>query len=355
MVSSEIAGLFAVRGDVLSCERYGNGHINETYLVKTANDSFYILQKINRTVFPDVSALMGNIAAVTRYLAKKDPDPRHTLTLVLTRDGKDYLMDGEDAWRMYDFVRDSLCLEAAESNEDFYQSAVAFGNFQRQLAQFPAGTLNEILPGFHDTPKRYAQLHEAMAEDRLGRMASVKPELDFALEKEAEASALMDQLRSGTLPLRVTHNDTKLNNVLLDAKSRKPLCVIDLDTVMPGLMAFDFGDSIRFGASTAAEDEQNLDRVEMSLSLYETYARGFIGTCAEGMTQQERESLPVGAKLMTLECGIRFLADYLKGDVYFHIDRPDHNLDRCRTQFKLVSDMEDKWDKMLSITRQVHA
>ena len=351
-MSCAIASRFSVRGSVISCERYGNGHINGTYLVKTENDGLYILQKINRRVFRDVEALMGNIAKVTKYLSQRNPDPRHTLTLIPTREGEDYLKDGEDAWRMYDFVRDSLCLEAAKTPEDFYQSAVAFGTFQRQLSEFPAETLKEVLPKFHDTPERYRQLHDAIDADSMGRRASVIAEIAFALEREAESATLMKQLRDGILPLRVTHNDTKLNNVMLDAATRKPLCVIDLDTVMPGLMAFDFGDSIRFGASTAAEDEKDLSKVEMSLPLYEIYVKGFVETCGDRMTQAELESLPMGAKLMTLECGVRFLTDYLAGDVYFHTDYPEHNLDRCRTQFKLVRDMEDKWSKMYAALKK---
>ena len=352
-MSCDIANRFAIAGEAVSCERYGQGHINGTFLVKTSEGMDYILQKINRTVFKDVDALMKNIASVTRYLGKRDPEPRHTLHLVPTKAGDDYLIDEQDvAWRMYDFVTGSVCLQAAETPEDFYQSAVAFGAFQRQLAEFPADTLSEVIPHFHDTPDRYRQLREAIEKDACGRKAQVEEEIAFALAREEEAASLMNQLKAGVLPLRVTHNDTKLNNVMLDDKERKPLCVIDLDTVMPGLMAFDFGDSIRFGASTAAEDEKDLSKVEMSLDLYEIYVKGFVETCGASMTDAESESLPMGAKLMTLECGVRFLTDYLSGDVYFHINRPEHNLDRCRTQFKLVADMEKKWSRMQEIVRK---
>ena len=352
-MSCDIANRFAIAGEAVSCERYGQGHINGTFLVKTSEGVDYILQKINRTVFKDVDALMKNIASVTRYLGKRDPEPRHTLHLVPTKAGEDYLIDEQDsAWRMYDFVTGSVCLQAAETSEDFYQSAVAFGTFQRQLAEFPADTLSEVIPHFHDTPDRYRQLREAIEKDACGRKAQVEEEIAFALAREEEAASLMNQLKAGVLPLRVTHNDTKLNNVMLDDKERKPLCVIDLDTVMPGLMAFDFSDSIRFGASTAAEDEKDLSKVEMSLDLYEIYVKGFVETCGASMTDAESESLPMGAKLMTLECGVRFLTDYLSGDVYFHINRPEYNLDRCRTQFKLVADMEKKWSRMQEIVRK---
>jgi len=349
-MSKNIASRFAVKGEVAVSERYGNGHINETYLVVTTAGAVYILQKINTNVFKDAVSLMKNVAAVTRYLAKQDPDPRHTLHLVSTVDGDDYLVDEQGGfWRMYDFVPDSLCLDKAETPEDFYESAVAFGAFQRQLAGFPAETLSETIVNFHNTPDRFRQLHEAIDNDIMGRLKDVQEEVAFALAREEEAGELVRLLKQGDLPLRVTHNDTKLNNVMLDADTRKPLCVIDLDTVMPGLAAYDFGDSIRFGASTAAEDEKDLDKVEMSLELFEVYVRGFLKSCGESMTKLERETLPMGAKLMTLECGIRFLADYLNGDTYFRIHRPEHNLDRCRTQFKLVADMEKKWARMAEI------
>ena len=352
-MNNEIASRFQVKGSVVSCERYGSGHINETYLVQTDAGEKYILQKINSEIFRDVPALMRNIAAVTGWIAKKDPDARHTMHLVPAADGENVIRDAEGGWwRMYDFVRDSLCLQAAQTEEDFYLSAVAFGDFQRQLADFPAETLSETIAKFHDTRDRYRQLHEAMEKDSCGRLASVRAEVDFALAREAEAGAMMALLEKGELPLRVTHNDTKLNNVLFDAETRKPICVIDLDTVMPGLAAFDYGDSIRFGASTAAEDETDLSRVEMSLKLFEAYTRGFMEACGANLTETERRTLPMGAKLMTLECGVRFLTDYLSGDVYFRIHRPEHNLDRCRTQFKLVADMEKKWDEMARIVSE---
>ena len=226
---------------------------------------------------------------------------------------------------------------------------MAFGTFQNQLADFPAETLSETIPRFHDTPNRYTLLREAINADRMGRVKDVQYEIGFYLFHEAEAGVLMDMSRRGELPLRVTHNDTKLNNVMLDKRLRTPLCVIDLDTVMPGLVANDFGDGIRFGASTAAEDERDLSKVTMSLELFEAYAGGFLGACGKRLNQGEIETLPMGAKLMTLECGVRFLTDYLNGDVYFHITRPEQNLDRARTQMTLVKDMETKWDRMQRI------
>ena len=345
---------FRIQGKQLSCERYGNGHINETYLVKTTSGLDYILQKINTNVFQNVEGLMANIVAVTEYLAARDGDPRHTLHVVPTLDGKSFFRDPEGGcWRVYDFVTDSICLEKVESEEDFVQSAIAFGQFQRQLAEFPAATLTETIPHFHDTADRVRQLRDAIAADKAGRLQKVQSEIAFALDRAEEAGCMVRMLAEGKLPLRVTHNDTKLNNVMLDAATRKPLCVIDLDTVMPGLAANDFGDSIRFGASTAAEDEKDLDKVEMSLPLFEAYARGFLGACGESLTDEEIRTLPMGAKLMTYECGIRFLADYLNGDTYFRTHYPEQNLDRCHTQFKLVADMEKKWDAMAAVIAKV--
>ena len=337
------------------CERYGCGHINRTYLVKTESGRRYILQRINAAVFPDIPALMENISAVTKHLAAQSSEPREHLTLVPTLEGQDYWTDpAGEIWRLYDFIEDSLCLQAPETPEDFYQSAVAFGAFQAKMADFPAESLHETIPDFHNTPDRYRKFHAALEADVLGRAQGVREEIEFYLAREAEAGSLQRMRASGALPLRVTHNDTKLNNVMLDAATRKALCVIDLDTVMPGLAAYDFGDSIRFGAATAAEDEPDLDKMEMSLPLFEIYAKGFVEACP-GLTARERETLPLGAKLMTLECGLRFLTDYLEGDRYFRIDFADHNLVRARTQRKLVSDMEKKWSEMGAIIRRLGA
>lgn len=343
---------FQLAGNPISCERYGFGHINYTFLVVTDKQKRYILQGINGNVFPDVRGLMENIAAVTRFIGEREPDPRGTMHLIPAKDGDILYRDEKGrCWRVYDFVEDSICLQAAECPEDFYQSAVAFGRFQDMLTQFPAHTLHETIPNFHNTPKRYETFRRILEADVCGRAASVKKEIDFVLSREQDAGELQRLRDNGELPLRVTHNDTKLNNVMLDAKTRKALCVIDLDTVMPGLAAFDFGDSIRFGAATAAEDEKDLNKMRMDLGLYRTFTKGFIRACPS-LTDRERETLPLGAKLMTLECGVRFLTDYLEGDRYFAIHRPEHNLDRARTQFKLVTDMEDKWEEMCRIVRE---
>ena len=347
----QVLDLFRLNGRPVSCDPYGEGHINLTFLTVTDTGKRYILQRLSRAAFHDIPGLMGNVAAVTEFLAARSPDPRSSLHLISTLDGRSFCRDSEgEFWRVYDFVEDSLCLQTPETPEDFYQSAVAFGQFQCRLRDFPAETLCETIPNFHNTPDRYRKFHLAADADAAGRLSSVLPEVRFLLEREEKAGTLQRLREGGELPVRVTHNDTKLNNVMLDAVTRKALCVIDLDTVMPGLVAYDFGDSIRFGASTASEDEKDLSRVEMSLDLFETYARGFIPACG-GLTAAELESLPLGAWTMTLENGLRFLTDYLEGDHYYHITRPEHNLDRCRTQLKLVSDMEQKWDRMMAIIR----
>lgn len=348
----EVLRQFPTDGKPVSCERYGCGHINETYLVETDCAHRYILQRINNHIFKDVDGLMRNITSVTEYLRKQADDPRETMTVVYTSAGSPYYFDGNDGYyRMYEFVEGSLCLQAPETVEDFYQSAVGFGHFQQLLANFPASELTESIPNFHNTIDRYRIFHEVLEKDPMGRAAGVRAEIDFALRREEEAGTLHRMRLSGALPLRVTHNDTKLNNVLLDAKTRKALCVIDLDTIMPGLSLYDYGDSIRFGAATAAEDEQGLDKMEMDLELFRIYTRGFLHACPN-LTDKEVEMLPMGAKTMTLECGLRFLTDYLDGDHYFASHREGHNLHRARTQFKLVRDMEEKWEKMVQVVRE---
>ena len=349
----EILNAFRLKGSPVFCQRFGEGHINETYLTTCDTGLSYILQKINTNTFKDPVGLMENVSAVTAFLAKNADDPRGTMRIIYAKDGKPYHVDEQGAyWRMYDFVPSSICLQKAETTRDFYNTGLAFGRFQKLLADFPAETLHESIPKFHDTRDRFRQLHEAVENNRSGRLDTCQPELEFALAREKEAGVIVEALESGAMPWRVTHNDTKLNNILLDYDTHEPLCVIDLDTVMPGSALYDFGDSIRFGAATAAEDETDLSKVSMSLDLFEVYTRGFLTGCGGSLTELELQMLPIGAKMMTLECGTRFLADHLNGDVYFRIHRENHNLDRCRTQFKLVADMESKLDQMAEIVHQ---
>ena len=341
---------FHLCGEPMFCTRYGNGHINTTYLLVDTTARQYILQKINSNVFRNPQGVMENIAAVTTYLRSKANSSREVLSLIPTKGGDSWLVGEQgDFWRMYPFISDSLCLDRPESSQDFKESGIAFGHFQRLLSQFPADTLTETIPNFHNTPVRYQRFKEVLAADPMGRAKDVQAEIDFVLARESYASTLMDLLAAQAIPLRVTHNDTKLNNVLFDRESRTALCVIDLDTVMPGLAAHDFGDSIRFGASTALEDEVDLSKVTLSLPLFEAYTEGFLASCGSDLTETEILHLRDGVKMMTLECGLRFLTDYLEGDVYFRTTRPGHNLDRARTQLKLVSEIETYWSQLQDI------
>lgn len=342
---------FQLKGEPVSCENFGHGHINSTFKINTSTGAEYILQRINKYVFKDPVRLMGNISAVTEYLRERVTDPRMALHFIPAFDGKFYHVDEQgEFWRMHEFVG-GFCLDTPETKEDFYQSALAFGRFQSMLAQFPADTLYETIPEFHNTIDRYRQFKEAIAKDPCGRLAGVKAEVDFLLEREELGGTLQRMRQSGELPLRVTHNDTKLNNVLLDQETRKSLCVLDLDTVMPGLSLYDYGDSIRFGAATAAEDEKDLSKMNMDLELFAVYTKGYMEACPT-LTDKEVEMMPMGALLMTLECGMRFLTDYIDGDHYFRTAYPEHNLDRARTQLKLVADMQNKWEVMNRIVAE---
>lgn len=359
---SEALFHFDLGGCVIKSIPFGNGHINDTYLltVKTNDETNHrvILQKMNKTVFTKPQELMENIVNVTSFLRQKiiedkgDPE-RETLNVVLTKDQKPYFIDSSgEYWRCFRYIENATSYDLVQDPQDFYQSALAFGRFQYLLADYPAATLHETIIGFHDTKARFAAFKKAVEMDICQRVDKVKKEIDFVLAHEHLAHVFGDLLAQGKLPLRVTHNDTKLNNVMLDDKTHQGLCVIDLDTVMPGLAMNDFDDSIRFGASTALEDEQDLDKVWCDMELFELYVQGFIEGCNGKLTKREIELLPMGALVMTYECGMRFLTDYLQGDIYFKTHRQDHNLDRCRTQFKLIEDMENKWQQMNDIVKK---
>ena len=356
MTIVDIAKRFAMDEQPLAAEPYGCGHINDTYCV-TSKNKRYILQRINHNVFPDVAGLMSNIQRVTDMLREKvlknggDPD-RECLQVIPTNEGNSYLECDGNYYRMYVFVERTLSLQTVEVPIHFYYSAVAFGRFQKQLAEFPAETLCEVIPNFHNTASRYAAFEAAVARDAKGRAAEVQQEIAFVRERRADTDKVVSLLESGELPLRVTHNDTKLNNVLLDDQTGKPMAVIDLDTVMPGSALYDFGDSIRFGTNPCSEDERDLSKVICRVDLFEEYTKGYLEAAGEALTDKELWSLPVGAKMMTLECGARFLTDYLEGDHYFRTHREGQNLDRCRTQAKLVADMEKVMDKLHGIVKQ---
>ena len=346
----DIVRKFAIHVNV---ESYGNGHINDTYIVD--DEPKYILQRINHAIFKNPEQVMSNILGVTEFLRKKiiaeggDPE-RETLTVIKTVDGDSfYKTEDGNCFRMYNYIENAVSYEAVEAPEQFYQAARAFGKFQNMLADYPAEKLYETIPFFHDTTKRFADFKKAVADDAAGRAASVQKEIDFVLARYADTGVVVDAIADGRVPLRVTHNDTKLNNVMLDAVSGEGVCVIDLDTVMPGSLLYDYGDALRFGASSGAEDEIDLDKIYFDLELFEAFTKGFLEEVGDKLTPAEIELLPFSAKLLTYECGMRFLGDYLNGDTYFKIHREGHNLDRARTQFKLVADIESKLEEMKKI------
>ena len=353
MYIEKAAYAFQTDGAPVDCKAFGHGHINNTFCVTTETGSKYVLQRINKYVFKNPIRVMANTSSVTNYLRQRVEDPRMTLHFIPAKDGKYYHKgcDGE-FWRMYDFVG-GFTLDMPESDEDFYQSALAFGRFQELLSDYPADTLYEIIPNFHNTVDRYIQFKESVDMDIVGRVQEVQEDIQFLLDREEAGSILQKMLTAGILPLRVTHNDTKLNNVLLDTATRKSLCVLDLDTVMPGSSLYDFGDSIRFGAATAAEDEPDTSIMSLDLHLFEVYTKGFL-EAAPSLTNMEVAMLPLGAYVMTLELAVRFLKDYLDGDLYFSkIAYPEHNLVRARSQMALVADMEKKWTQMNLIVAKV--
>lgn len=355
-ILQEAMNAFEFGAQIRSVDRFGSGHVNDTFRVVTDLEdrahNVFILQRINEVAFHHPDEVMANVVGITEYLGEKirqagGDRSREALEVIRPRSGELFYTDSEGgAWRVFPFVTDIDCYDSAETPELFEASARAFGRFQHMLDGYPAETLYETIPHFHDTEDRLSKLKEAIASDKLGRVAECADEIRFAIAHEADCSVALQALRDGILPLRVTHNDTKLNNVLIDRTTGEGMCIVDLDTTMPGLSINDFGDSIRFGANHSAEDEKDLSKVNFDIDLFEAYTRGFLDGAAGSLTQAELEYLPWGAKLMTLECGIRFLTDYLVGDEYFQISRPEQNLDRCRTQFKLVRDMESQFREM---------
>ncbi len=354
-VISQILAAYVLPGTVADVARHGKGHINDTFCVvcKTpeGGTARFILQRLSQAAFPHPEEVMENFVGITSYLRREilaeGGDPlRETLSLVKTGDGADFVTDAEGrAWRLMPFIENADCYQSA-TPELFAASGRAFGRFQYMLRDYPARTLHETIPHFHDTESRFEQFLAALEADKMNRAEGISPEIQFILRRKADCGVALRALREGKLPLRVTHNDTKLNNILIDRDTHEGICIIDLDTTMPGLAINDFGDSIRFGANHCMEDEQDLTKVNFDISLYEVFTRGFLEGARGSLTSAELEYLPWGARLMTLECGIRFLTDYLDGDHYFHVSHPRQNLDRARTQLKLVKDMEEQFDAM---------
>lgn len=360
---SKIIGAFPFNGELTNIESSNVGLINSTYILTffDGNQEFkYVLQKINTNVFKNPDELMSNIMNVTGFLRNKinlsgGNANRETLTFLYTRDNAPYFLDEDsNCWRSYIYIGKCYTCDSIDSETKAFRSGKAFGKFQKLLSDFPASNLFETIPHFHDTPSRYNDLKIAVEKNLSGRLENISKELSFALEREKDASKLVDLIAEGKLPVRVTHNDTKINNVLFDSITNEAICIIDLDTIMPGLSLYDFGDSIRSGAVIGDENEKDLDKYGLDIKLFKSYSEGFLSEAGQSLNREEINNLAFSAKLMTLECGVRFLTDYLNGDTYFKTNYPEHNLIRCRTQFKLVRDIENHLDEMNECIEEIY-
>lgn len=350
------------KGTIKSVKPFGGGHINDTFLLvytlPEGKEIKYILQRINHEIFTNVEHLMENYCNICSHLKKQiklmgGDEERETITVIYTKDGKSYVKDSKgNFWRGILFIHNSITMEVVESPMDFYKTGKAFGRFQQQLKSFQVEELQEIIPNFHNTEERYKSFLNSVKRDKVNRANLVKEEIKFITDREEDTIILLDMLSKGILPLRVTHNDAKISNIMLDKDTKEGICIVDLDTIMPGVVAYDFGDAIRSGATYATEDEVDLNKVSLELDLYEAFTKGFIEGAEGTFTKAEIESLRWGAKIITLEQGIRFLEDYINGDEYYKIDYPEQNLNRTRTQLKLVEEMESKWDKLQEITEK---
>lgn len=361
MISKEIITAFEAfqrGGSIENVSQITAGLINATYLIETDKGEKYILQKINTFVFKNPDELMENIVGVTKHITDKIKEnggdyKRENLNFLPCNSGKYYFRDENDgAWRMYIYVDEALTYNKPKNSDTFRSAGQSFGRFMKLVSDYPADTLNETIVNFHYTPARYENFLKAAEADVKGRKAVCEKEIRFVTDRKADTHKLTDLIASGVLPLRVTHNDTKLSNVLFDINTDKSICVIDLDTIMPGLSLYDFGDSIRSGTNTGAEDEADLSKVGVDLALFEAYVDGYLSETAESLCDAEIENLAFGAKLMTFECGMRFLTDYLEGDVYFRTTHAEHNIVRARNQFRLVADMEAHMDEMNAIVNK---
>ncbi len=364
-IQSEIKVLakhFGIDGEIIDFSVYTDGHINSTYRATFEKDGAaekYVVQGINTHVFKNPDELMENIVNVTKYLKQKldesgKDSSRQCLEFLQADTGKYYFFHTDKCWRIYRFIDKSYTINYIKNSSFFESAGRAFGRFQRNLSGYPMENLHETIKDFHNTPKRVEALEASIAADIKGRVKEVEKEIKFALDRKEDAKVLLDLYEEGLIPLRVTHNDTKLNNVLFDEETNKAICVIDLDTIMPGFSLYDFGDAIRFGGNTTKEDDPDLDNVNISIELFKSYTKGFLSTCAKALTKTEIDHLAFSAKLMTYECGVRFLTDYLDGEVYFKTEYTGHNLVRARNQFKLVEEIENNLDKMKKIVEEIY-
>jgi Ser/Thr protein kinase RdoA (MazF antagonist) len=358
----EISSNFLISGDFIAGIPFGSGHINSTFAATYNQEGMkvrYIHQRINQKVFKDIPALMNNIYRVTTHLREKlraldyKDLSRRVLTLILTKDGKTFHIDNEgNFWRTYLFIEKAHTYDIIRSEQHAFQAARMLGQFQRYLADLPLPKLHETIPDFHNSPARFAALEQAIEQDTFNRVKKAKKEIAFTFRFKALVSRLIDLYNKRKIPERVTHNDTKLNNFMLDDETGEAICIIDLDTVMPGLSLYDFGDMVRSAANSGAEDERNLSKVSFRLSIFESLVKGYIEEAREFLNQWELDNLAFSGQLITFEIGIRFLTDFLEGDVYFKVNCEAHNLHRCRTQFKLVEEMERSMEEMERVVQQ---
>ena len=350
----EIATQFELDGTFIAADRYGRGHINDTYLVvfgSGGTNARFILQRINQHVFREPALVMDNIQRILKHLQSKSDEPRAWLSLVPGRDVAPFYRDADGGyWRAYRFIEDACTYDEVASTTQAREAAAIFGRFQSLLGDLPAPRLHETIPDFHNTPARYRQFQEVLERDAHDRARHCAAEIDCALAYEEAAGALQD---AGEIPERIAHNDTKLNNVMFDEHSDKAICVIDLDTVMPGSVLYDFGDLVRTASTPTAEDETDLSTVRMRMDYYEALVEGYLSMAMGFLTETEVGNLSMAGKVITIETGVRFLTDYLSGDEYFRIHRADQNLDRCRAQFALAASIDGQFDKMLKVVDSV--
>lgn len=345
---------FRIHGEFMNAIPYGGGHINDTFAAEYNQGGTpmrYIFQRINHNIFKDPALLMDNVSRVLSHshdrLADIDDASRRALTLIPSASNQAYVVDDEGAyWRVYIFIEKAKTYDVVENEKQAFEAARAFGNFQKLLVDIPGERLKETIPDFHNTVQRYQTLVAAIEADTQNRANDVQAEIEFITQRESETRIIIDGINDGNIPERITHNDTKLNNVMIDDETQEGICVIDLDTVMPGSALYDFGDLIRTSTSPALEDEQDLSKVVVRPEMFQALAQGYLESAGDFLTPRELELLPFSGKLITLEIGIRFLTDYLEGDLYFKTHRESHNLDRCRTQLKLVSSIEEQTDEM---------
>lgn len=357
--------MFRFDGKYCSAEELHSGNVNNTYHLfyrcADGTQTEYVLQQINTYAFKKPEEVMENIVRVTEHLrgaleANGESTENRVLTCIPTWGGEYIYRDSENRyWRAYRYIRDAVAYDRVEKPEHFYEAGRAFGEFQRMLQDFPVDELHETIPAFHDTRRRFYAFVAAVAEDKAGRVADLEQEIDFFFDRRKMMTRIVRRIEAGRIPLRVTHNDTKINNIMIDHRTGRAVCVIDLDTVMAGSALYDYGDAIRFGANTAAEDEPDTSKIGLDLELFRQFTAGFLSEVGDMLTDEELACLPLSIQVMTCELAMRFLTDYIDGDLYFKVKSPDHNLVRAHAQMKLLEDVESKVDQMQAIIDELVA